>query len=224
MAIETTRRRFASTISCLASRSPRSMRFASATSRSAVSSSTLPIERRYRRSESRLGSTVRSISGLRGASGSLSASRTAGSNRRAFGGRRLAVGPDDVDALAFEEGVELDDLLLRDLDLLQAGGDLLEGQETAFLAFGDERTQLVDLRDRRLALEQCFGLSAQPLDPSRWSSSERPRLPEAFAAPSYPSVALPMRHCDCRRSGRVTPNGVSSVPLARFVAPETKSV
>ena len=55
-----------------------------------------------------------------------------------FGGRGLAVAAHDVDALAFEEGVELDDLLLGDLDLLQAGGDLLERQETAFLAFGDE--------------------------------------------------------------------------------------
>ena len=59
------------TICSLACMSPRSMRFASVTSCAAVSSSTLPIERRYRRSESRLGSTVRSSSGflarLRGA-------------------------------------------------------------------------------------------------------------------------------------------------------------
>ena len=47
--------------------SPRSMRFASETSCSAVSSGTRPIERRYSRSESRLGSTVRSISGFFGA-------------------------------------------------------------------------------------------------------------------------------------------------------------
>ena len=129
---------------------------------------------------------MRSISGLRGASGSLSASRTAGSNRRSFGGRGLAVGAHDVDPLALEEGVELDDLLLGDLDLLQAGGDLLEGQETALLAFGDEGAQLVDLRDRRLALEQCFGLSAQPLDPSRGSLSV-PRLPGVLRS-QYPSV------------------------------------
>src|SRR3954452_20998183 len=76
--METTRRRLASTISCLATRSPRSMRRASSTSRSAVSSCTLPIERRYSRSESRLGSTVRSISGLR-ASGESFAERASGS-------------------------------------------------------------------------------------------------------------------------------------------------
>ena len=51
---------------CLADMSPRSMRFASETSCSAVSSGTRPMERRYRRSESRLGSTVRSISGFLG--------------------------------------------------------------------------------------------------------------------------------------------------------------
>ena len=61
MEIETTRRRFASIIWRLARMSPRSMRFASETSCSAVSSSTRPISRRYSRSESRLGSTVRSM-------------------------------------------------------------------------------------------------------------------------------------------------------------------
>jgi hypothetical protein len=56
---------------CFAVMSPRSMRFASTTSSPAVSSSTLPIERRYRRSESSEGSTVRSSSSLRGATGSF---------------------------------------------------------------------------------------------------------------------------------------------------------
>ena len=51
----------------LADMSPRSMRLASETSCSAVSSGTLPIERRYSRSESSDGSTVRSISGFFGA-------------------------------------------------------------------------------------------------------------------------------------------------------------
>src|SRR5829696_4471324 len=82
-----------------------------------------------------------------------------------FGGRGLAIGAHDVDPLALQEGVELDDLLLGDLHLFQAGGDLLERQEPTLLAFGDQRPQLVDLGDRRLALEQCLSLSAQPLDP-----------------------------------------------------------
>ena len=69
MAIDTTRRRLASTMCCLASMSPRSMRLASAISRSAVSSGTRPIERRYSRSESSDGSTVRSSSGFLGTSG-----------------------------------------------------------------------------------------------------------------------------------------------------------
>ena len=45
-----------------ASMSPRSILFARSTSWSAVSRSTKPIERRYSRSESKLGSTVRSSS------------------------------------------------------------------------------------------------------------------------------------------------------------------
>src|SRR5512133_221795 len=52
LAIETTRRRLASTISCLARCSPRSIRFASSTSCAAVSRSTLPMSFRKSCSES----------------------------------------------------------------------------------------------------------------------------------------------------------------------------
>ena len=45
----------------------------------------------------------------------------------------------------------------------------------------------VDLRDRRLTLEQCFGLSAQPLDPSRDVPLSVPRLPGVLRS-QYPSV------------------------------------
>jgi hypothetical protein len=61
--------------------------------------------------------------------------------------------------------VQLGDLLLGHLDLLQAGGDLREGQDTALLALRDELTQFVDLRDRRLVSQQNLGLGAQLLDP-----------------------------------------------------------
>ena len=54
--METTSRRLASTMCCLAATSPRSMRLARYTSSAAVSSGTRPIARRYRRSESKLGS------------------------------------------------------------------------------------------------------------------------------------------------------------------------
>ena len=68
--------------------SPRSMRLASSTSCAAVSSDTRPIERRYSRSESRLGSTVRSISGfLRRV---VLCAGAACALRRRLGGRRLA--------------------------------------------------------------------------------------------------------------------------------------
>ena len=55
-------RRFASTMCCLAAMSPRSMRLARHTTSSALSSGTRPIEHRYKRSESRLCSTLRSSS------------------------------------------------------------------------------------------------------------------------------------------------------------------
>ena len=76
---------------------------------------------------------------------------------------RLAIRADDVDPLALQVRVQLRDLLLGDLHLFQRGGDLLERQEASFLAFGDERTKLVDLRDRRVARQQCIGLCCQTL-------------------------------------------------------------
>src|SRR5215217_4521514 len=135
-----------------------------------------------------------------------------------FGGRRTPVGAHDVDPLALQEGVELDDLLLRDLDLLQAGGDLLEGQEPTLLAFGDQRAQLVDLGDRRLALEQCFSLCAQPLDPSR-SSAMSGRASPAILRSQYPSVVTNLRR---RRGGRGTQWSVFRASR-RFVAVETST-
>ena len=93
----------------------------------AVSRSTRPIERRYSRSESSDGSTVRSISGFFGAE-----PRRA----RAPGGavdharrRRTTVLRHDVHARLDEMRAELGDLLLRDLDLLETRGDLLECQD-----------------------------------------------------------------------------------------------
>jgi len=43
--------------------------------------------------------------------------------------------------------MQLLDLLLGDLDLLEARGDLLEGQISALGSLGDQRTQLLQLRD-----------------------------------------------------------------------------
>ena len=44
--------------------------------------------------------------------------------------------------------MQLLELLLGDLDLLQARLDLRERQEASLLTLGDQRTQLVQLRDR----------------------------------------------------------------------------
>jgi hypothetical protein len=77
LAIDTTNRRFASIICCLALMSPRSIRRASSTSCSAVNRFTRPIDRRYSRSESSEGSTVRSISTFFPVSGCGSRRRSA---------------------------------------------------------------------------------------------------------------------------------------------------
>ena len=49
-----------------------------------------------------------------------------------------------------EVSAEVADLLLRDLDLLEAGGDLLEGQVAAFASLGGEPAQLLDVHEARL--------------------------------------------------------------------------
>ena len=127
--------------------SPRSMRRASATSWSAVSRSTRPIERRYSRSESSDGSTVRSISGFFGAEAPSGPAPEAHRHAR---GRRTTVLRHDVHARLDQMRAELGDLLLRHLDLLEARGDLLEGQETAFASLGRKRAQLLDIHEGRL--------------------------------------------------------------------------
>ncbi len=67
---------------------------------------------------------------------------------------QTAVGIHHGDALPVEIRVQLLHLLLGDLDLLQAGLDLREGQHPSLLSFGDQRTQLVKFDDRRLIAQQ----------------------------------------------------------------------
>ena len=52
--------------------------------------------------------------------------------------------------LSSEVRVQVAHLLLGDLDLLEAGGDLLERQIAPLAALGDQRAQLLDLEERRL--------------------------------------------------------------------------
>ena len=97
---------------------------------------------------------------------------------------RLAIGRDDLDALVQQVRVQLRDLLLGDLDLFQRGGDLLDGQDPPFLAFGDERAKLVDLGDRRFIRQECFGLGAHPHPSGRNSG---------VAPPPGPPLSVPIR-------------------------------
>src|SRR5207248_4769965 len=98
--------------------------------------------------------------------------------RLARRGQRLAVGGDDVDALLDEVAVELGQLLLGDLDLLERGGDLLEGEEAALLALREERLELVGLGERRFVGEQSVGLRGH-VQPRSWSRGPEPVRPAA---------------------------------------------
>jgi hypothetical protein len=63
---------------------------------------------------------------------------------------RTTVRRHDVDAGLEQMGAEVRDLLLRDLDLLQAGGDLLERQDAPLAPLGREISKLVHLHEARL--------------------------------------------------------------------------
>lgn len=53
--------------------------------------------------------------------------------------------------------MELGHLFLGDVDLLERALELLKRQEPAFLRFGDQRPEFVDLIDRRLVREKYLG-------------------------------------------------------------------
>jgi hypothetical protein len=94
----------------------------------------------------------------------------------------LAVRGDDVDALLLQVGVQLADLLLRDVDLLQCGGDLLDREDALVLSLGDQRPQLVHLGDGCLVGQQCFALLTQA----------RPSLVVQVQIPAAPTAGVPL--------------------------------
>jgi hypothetical protein len=55
---------------------------------------------------------------------------------------------DDVDAVLDQVRVEVLDLLLRELNVLARGRDLVVGQEAFLPPFGDELVELFDVRKR----------------------------------------------------------------------------
>ena len=63
---------------------------------------------------------------------------------------RTAVARDDVHAGLDEVSTEVADLLLRHLDLFEAGGYLLERQVPAFASLGGKSAQLLDVHETRL--------------------------------------------------------------------------
>ncbi len=88
-----------------------------------------------------------SVSGVGGALGACL-------DAASLGLGRPAVGVDDLDPVLVQVRVQLLDLLLGDLDLLEACRDLRERQKAPLLPFGDQRSQLFELRDRRLVAQQ----------------------------------------------------------------------
>ena len=118
----------------------RSMRLASDTSSSAVSSGTLPISLRYMRTGSLVGVlTERSSLGMTSSSGSASA--------RPAGGCLVAL--DDVDAEVVEEDEDVVDLVGRQIDVLQHVVDVVGVQVALLAALGDELVDLLDGELRR---------------------------------------------------------------------------
>src|ERR1700727_2401986 len=155
----------------LASMSPRSIRRASATSWAAVNSSTRPIER------------ARPPGGLALQSGAahchadgvvvaVSGRRSARLDARLLRGREPAIGSDHRDPLLVEVRVQLLDLLLGDLDLLQARLQFREPDDPPLLRLRDQRLQFDQLGDRGLVAEEHDLINAQR---SLSSSSVLPR-------------------------------------------------
>jgi len=89
-------------------------------------------------------------------------------------GDLFAVGADDVDALFGEVAMQFLDLLLGDLDLLERGRDLVEGQKAALLTIRDQTAKLIELVNRGLVSQQDFVLDrSAPLGPLNRRSSRR---------------------------------------------------
>ena len=148
----------------LASMSRRSMRLASETSSSAVSSGTLPISLRYMRTGSLVGVlTERSSLGMTSSSGLAPGRR-----------RRHALALEDVDAEVGEEVVDAVDLVGRELDVLQRVGDVVAREVALLAALVDEHADLLDAqlgRLGRLVAVFCERRSRRRPHPSSGSSS-----------------------------------------------------
>jgi hypothetical protein len=89
------------------------------------------------------------------------------------------VGTDDVDALLRQVRAQLAQLLLRDVDLLQRAGDVVERQIAPLLALRDQGPKLVQFMDRRLVRQQ--NLIVDRSAPLRCLCPSRP-----FALPRFP--------------------------------------
>ena len=85
---------------------------------------------------------------------------------------------DQLDAVVDQVGVEVLDLLLGELDFLEAGDDLVVGQEALLDAVLNEFLQLFDVRKGNVDGEHPAGLSVVGTgEPRTWKSRHECPLP-----------------------------------------------
>ena len=142
----------------LASMSLRSMRLASETSSSAVSSETLPISLKYMRTESLVVVLIeRSSLGMTSSSGLFSTTSSTQSD--------LAL--DDVDAQVGEQVVDVVDLVGGQIDVLQGVGDVVGGEIALLATLLEQRADLfVRARPARMSAAVFRGIDHSGFRPS----------------------------------------------------------
>src|SRR5687767_14273786 len=94
-------------------------------------------------------------------------------------GRRLVLDPlHELDPVVDHVGVEVLDLLLREVDLFEPGDDVVVGEEAFVLPIGDELVELLDVGQRDVDREQLtspFLVTAATFAP--WNEKSRRASP-----------------------------------------------
>ena len=101
--------------------------------------------------------------------------------------RRLVLDAlDELDPVVDQVRVEVLDLLLRELDLLEARDDLVVAQEALLEALGDELVQLFDIRQRDIDGQHFLAFSLSPDNircPKPKEPGSRPEPPGSHRIP-----------------------------------------
>src|SRR5205085_8954024 len=108
-------------------------------------------------------------------------------------GRLVVLARDQVDPVVDQVGVEVLDLLLRELDLFEPADDLVVAEEPFLLSVLDELVQFLDVRQRDVDRQQERppGFSDTWTRPFRTASSRlSPGPPSACCAGSYTRLTI----------------------------------